>query len=460
MGALHTLWTSTGGDPAALAAVTLTGAEPALPSSFAVGTLAQASIAAVALAAAALGRERGGPAQTVQVDLRHAAVEFRSERYLRIDGAAPPDPWDPLAGLYRCADGAVRLHTNFPHHRDAVLRTAGVEADKAALARALAERRAEEVEQAVVDAGGAAAALRTFAQWDAHPQGRAVAAEPLVGFEHLDDAPPAPLPPPAAGRPPLDGVRMLDLTRVIAGPVAARALAAHGADVLRITAAHLPTIASLDPDTGRGKRAAQLDLRTAEGVAALRALVQEADVVVQAYRPGALAARGFGAADLARLKPGLVVGSLAAWGHGGPWGGRRGFDSLVQTAAGFNAAEAEAAGAGVPRALPAQALDHAAGYLLALGVLQALRRRMQEGGGRHVRVSLARTALWLRSLPRTPAWLQAHDPGFDDVRDLLEQSDSHWGRLTAVRHAGRLSHTPPAWRRPAVRLDHGRAVWA
>lgn len=458
--ALAQAWQAAGGAPEALAQVRLTGEGPALPSSFAVGALAQGSIAAAALAAAELGRARGGPAQQVQVDLHHAAAEFRSERWLRIDGAAPPDPWDPLAGLYRCADGAVRLHTNFPHHRAAVLRVLGCAAEKAAVADALAGWRAADAEQAVVDAGGAAAALRDFAAWDAHPAGRAVAAEPLIGFGRLDDAPARPLPPcPAPDAPPLAGLRVLDLTRIIAGPVAARCLAAHGADVLRVTAAHLPTIPGLDPDTGRGKRATQLDLRTAAGAEALRALVREADVVVQAYRPGALAALGFGARDLARLRPGIVVASLAAWGFGGPWAGRRGFDSLVQTAGGLNVAEGEAAGAGAPRALPAQALDHGAGYLLALGALQALQRRAHEGGSWHVQVSLARMALWLRALGRVPGGLQARDPGFDDVRGFLEEGDSGFGRLLAVRHAGVLSATPPRWRLPAVPLGHDAPAW-
>lgn len=457
--ALRELWCGVEGDEAALDAVMLTGAEPVLPSSFAVSTAAQASVAATALAAREIGRERNGVVQQVMVDMRHAAIEFRSERYLRVNGEPMPDPWDRIAGLYRCADGWVRLHTNFPHHRDGVLRLLDCAHEREAVARALLPWSAEAFETAAADAGLVATALRSFEAWDAHPQGQAVAREPLIRFTRLDDAAAQPSPPLSITQRPLEGLRVLDLTRVIAGPVAARTLAAHGADVMRITAPHLPTIALLDIDTGRGKRSVQLDLRRPDEADMLRALVREADVLIQAYRPGALDRLGFGAEALARQRPGLVIASLNAYGSHGPWAARRGFDSLVQTASGFNLAEAQAAGDATPRALPAQALDHGAGQLLALGVMQALRRRAAQGGSWHVQVSLARTGLWLRGLGRIDGGFMAPDPSFDDVADLLEETDSGFGRLTAVRQAGQLSHTPPRWTRPAVPLGSDAARW-
>jgi hypothetical protein len=459
--ALRDLWLASGGDAQALDAVTLTGAEPALPSSFAVGTAAQASIAAATLAAREIGRERSGLAQAVAVDMRHAAIEFRSERYLRIDGRPGPEPWDRIAGLYRTGDGGhVRLHTNFAHHRDGVLALLGCAYEREAVARALLGRRALEFEQAAAERKLVVAALRDFASWDAHGQGQAVAREPLIRFKRLDASAPRSLPALDASQRPLEGLRVLDLTRIIAGPVATRMLAAHGAEVLLVTAAHLPSIAPLVIDTGRGKRSTSLDLRTRLDAQRLHALVREADVIVHGYRPGGLDALGFDAATLARERPGLVVASLSAYGTQGPWAPRRGFDSLVQTASGFNVAEAQAAGdASRPRVLPAQALDHASGYLLALGAMQALRRRAREGGSWQVEVSLARTGLWLRALPRLPDGFSAHDPAFEDIADLLEQSDSPFGRLTAVRHAGRLSHTPPRWTRPAVPLGSDAPLW-
>ncbi|HEX2885092.1 CoA transferase, partial [Vineibacter terrae] len=258
---------------------------------------------------------------------------------------------------------------------------------------------------------------------------------------------------------PLSGVRVLDLTRIIAGPVCGRTLAAHGADVLLISGPHLPSVEPLVIDTGRGKRAAHIDLRTPDGKDALRALAREADVFVQGYRPGAIAGHGFDPAALAALRPGIVCVTLSAYGEAGPWAARRGFDSLVQTASGINYAEAEAAGVTEPRALPCQALDHASGYLLALGAMMALLRRAREGGSWHVRVSLAQTGRWLQRMGQLDGGLAGPDPGLEDVRDLLEESDSTFGRLTAVRHAGQLSQTPPCWWRPPVPLGAHPPTW-
>ncbi|MBO1075091.1 CoA transferase [Roseomonas marmotae] len=449
------LWHRAGLPREALGWLDLAGAEPALPSSFRVGTAAQASIAAMALAAAALHRQRGGPAQRVAVEMRHAAAEFRSERLLRIDGHEAPELWDAIAGLYPTADGWVRLHTNFPHHRDGVLRLLGVGNDRAEVARALLGRQALAFEDAAAAAGLCVAALRSFAEWDAHPQGRAIPDWPLR-IERIGDAPPQPLP---AGTRPLEGIRVLEMTRIIAGPVAGRALAAHGADVLLVTGPHLPAVAPLVIDTGRGKRSAQLDLRVPADLARLEDLLRQADVFLQSYRPGALAARGLGAQRLAALRPGIVCASLSAYGTEGPWRDRRGFDSLVQTASGFNAAEAEAAGERKPRPLPAQALDHASGYLLAFGILAALHRRAVEGGSWQVSVSLAGTGRWLRGLGRLEGGFAAPDPTRAELADLLEESDSGFGRLSAVRHAARMEATPAFFARPSVPLGTDAPEW-
>lgn len=460
--ALSNLWLGSQGQHSALDAVTLTGQEPVLPSSFAVGTAAQVSVAAAALAAREVGRLRGGPAQAVSVDMRHAAIEFRSERYLLLEGAPPPDPWDKIAGLYRTGgDGWVRLHTNFAHHRDGVLRLLGCAYDRDAVAAALQRWDSVTFETAAADAGLCATALRRFEQWDAHPQGQAVATLPVLSVRRIDAGTgrPQPLPPLPAGERPLHGVRVLDLTRVIAGPVAGRTLAAHGADVLLVTGPHLPSIPSLVIDTGRGKRSTQLDLRSNTGRQALHGLVRHADVFLQAYRPGGLADAGFGPEALARSRPGLVYASLSAYGPVGPWAARRGFDSLTQTAAGFNVAEAEASGAAEPKALPAQVLDHASGYLLAFGIQQALLRRATEGGSWHVEVSLAQTAAWLRSLGRVAGGFGAAEPAADEVALYCDTSDSGFGPLRAVRHAGVLAETPPRWDLPAVPLGHDAPRW-
>lgn len=457
--ALAQLWAALGQPAQALSRVSLTGAEPVLPSSFAVGTLAQSTIAAAALAAAQVDTLRSGRQQTVSVDMHHAALEFRSERYFRVEGQLPPEPWDKIAGLYRCGDGRwVRLHTNFPHHRDGVLKLLGCAYDREAVAAALSQWNAEAFEDAAAQAGMVVTAARTFDEWDRHPQGIAVASQPLMTIERIGDAPPQPLPAHAEGRP-LSGVRVLDLTRVIAGPVCGRTLAAHGADVLLITGPHLPAVPPLVIDTGRGKRSAQLDLRDAADAGQLRALLRDADIFVQGYRPGGLAALQFSPEQAAALRPGIVYVSLCAYGYEGPWANRRGFDSLTQTASGFNWAEAQAAGDAKPRALPAQALDHGAGYLMAAGAMAALARRMTEGGSWHVRVSLAQTAHWLRSFGRVSNGFDAADPRYEDIGAYLETSPSGFGALTALRHAGQLSHTPPHWTLPSVPLGTHPARW-
>ncbi|WP_158925059.1 CoA transferase [Acidisphaera sp. S103] len=454
---LSALWSDAQLPPEALDDVRLTGADPVLPSSFAVGTAAQVSIAAAGLAAATVWRQRGGRRQTVSVDMRHAAIEFLSEHFARLEGEVPEDPWDRIAGNYQCGDGRwVRLHTNFPHHRAGILRILGCEYDKQAVATALRSWTGYDLEDAAAANNMCATAMRSFAEWDVHPHGQAVVTQPVVKITRIGDAPARDLPP--ADRP-LSGVRVLDLTRVIAGPVCGRTLAAHGAEVMNIASANIPNLPRLVIDTGRGKLSAHLELRDKDDNQRLKDLLSEADIFVQGYRPGGLAELGFGPEDAARLRPGIVYVSLSAYGHVGPWSGRRGFDSITQTASGINHAEAEAAGQTAPKPLPCQALDHGSGYLLAFGALVALMRRMQEGGSWHVQVSLARTGRWIRDLGRVPNGLAGSVPDADAVADLMEVGESSLGRLHAVRHAAVLSETPARWDRPPVPLGTHPAAW-
>ena len=454
------LWNGVGGDPVALARLQLQGHGVFLPSSFAVDDIAQSSIAVCGLAAAEIHRMRCGAVQAVTVDRRHAAVEFRSERNLKTQHLPAP-MWDPIAGLYRARDGRwVRMHTNFAHHRDGVLALLDCANDRDAVQAALMTWDAEAFETAAAERKLVVTMTRSPEEWAAHPQGRAVAQLPLLEIERIGDAAPEPLLPAAR---PLSGVRVLDLTRIIAGPVAGRTLAAHGADVLNVTCARLPSIAGLVIDTGRGKRTTQLDLDTPVGAATLRTLVQGADVFLQGYRPGGVASRGFGEDALMALRPGIVVVNLSAYSHAGPWAARRGFDSLTQNANGLNWAEAIAASAdgrmNRPKELPAQALDHATGYLLALGAMIALKRRAESGGSWRVRTSLAQVGHWLQSLPRVPDGLATPDATGADVVDLLEKSPSGFGDITAVRHSASLSLTPARWELPAMPLGSHPAEW-
>ncbi len=454
---LADLWTSAGGEPAVLEAVTLTGEEPQLPSSFRVAAAAQAGIAAAGLAAAEIWRLRSGQSQGVAVDMRHAVVECRSERYLRVDGKPPPPAWDAIAGVYKTGDRRfVRLHTNFPHHRAAVCKVLDCKGERDDVQAALLRWEAEAFETAAYAAGGVVAMMRSHDEWSALPQAKALAALPAISIEKIGEAAPKPWP---AGDRPLAGLRVLDLSRVIAGPVAGRTLAAHGADVLLISGPDLPAIPWLTIDTGRGKLSAFAELKSEAGQAALRDLLAEADIFSQGYRPHALALLGFSPEQAARINPGIICVSLSAYGHAGPWAERRGFDSLVQTATGFNHAEGEAAGIEGPKELPAQMLDHATGYLMALGAMMAKMRQSREGGSWHVRVSLAQTGRWLWNLGRLADGLKTGDLNGDAVAPFLEETASGFGPLRAVSHAAVLSKTPAFWARPTMPLGSHPAQW-
>jgi crotonobetainyl-CoA:carnitine CoA-transferase CaiB-like acyl-CoA transferase len=459
---LEAIWTDAGGDAAALARVRLTGEEPQLPSSFRVGAAAQASIAAAGLAAAEIWRLRGGETQDVSVDMRHAVAECRSERYLRVDDKPPPPAWDAIAGVYKTGDGRfVRCHTNFPHHREAVCKVLDCKAERDAVQAALLRWSGEEFETAAYAAGGVVALMRSYDEWSALPQARALAELPLVVIEKIGDAPPKPWPQGSSnGDRPLAGLRVLDLSRVIAGPVAGRTLAAHGADVLLVSGPNLPAIPWLTIDTGRGKLTSFIELKSEAGQRQLRELLGEADIFSQGYRPRSLASLGFSPEDAAKINPGLVYVTLSAYGHAGPWAERRGFDSLVQTATGFNHAEGQAAGVDGPKELPAQMLDHATGYLMAFGAMMAKARQAQVGGSWHVRVSLAQTGRWLWNLGRLEHGLSTPDLTGEAVqRAFIETMPSGFGTLKAVCHSALLSKTPALWARPAMPLGSHAPEW-
>jgi crotonobetainyl-CoA:carnitine CoA-transferase CaiB-like acyl-CoA transferase len=459
--ALTDLWSQTGLSTKALRAVTLSGEEPGLPSSFRIGTAAQPSIAASALAAAELYRHRNGAdvCQDISVDMREASVQFRCERYMRLNGGPAPDITDILFGAFQCGDGRwIRPHTVYSHHRAGLLRLLGdVEYDRDAVARAMLKWNAADLEDACAEAGLVLSMTRSFEEWDMHPQGKVVAGIPPLVIEKIGDAPPQPLPSGASR--PLEGVRVLEMTHVIAGPLAGHTLAGHGADVMLLYAPHRPSILPLVMCSGAGKISAHLDLRDPAEREKMRGLLARSDVFLQGYRPGAIAGHGLSPDEVAALRPGIVCASLSAYGHEGPWRERRGFDSLVQNANGMNHAEGEAAGLDKPKALPCQANDHVSGYLLALGVMAALQRRAVEGGSWLVRVGLAPTAQWIRTLGRVEGGLDMPDPGQDDVADLLEDVDSGFGRLTIVREAAHMTETPMRWDRPSVPLGTHPAEW-
>jgi len=448
------IWQAAGGDTDFLRYLEFSGAGQ-LRSIFAVTDLAAASIGAAGLAIAELEYQRAGVVPAVKVDRRLSSFWFQSS--LRPIGWEIPPVWDAIAGDYQSADGWIRLHTNAPHHRQAALAVLGVPPNREAVSQAVGKWHADLLETAIVEYGGCAATMRSLQQWVAHPQGLAVAAEPLLHVARYGaNARPIWAKQLNATSQPLANVRVLDLTRVLAGPVATRFLAGFGADVLRIDPPGWDE-PGLVPEVTLGKRLARLDLRQEQRRATFEVLLRQADVLVHGYRPEALGRLGLDAQTRRRLNPGLVDVCLDAYGWSGPWCGRRGFDSVMQMSCGIADAGMRHWKHERPTPLPVQALDHATGYLMAAAAIRGLTTRLQSGAGSEIRASLARTALLLTRHPAQAPQVDFNPEGRDDCADTIEATvwgDAH--RLTApvavagapmqwARPAGTLGSSPPAW---------------
>lgn len=408
-------------------------------------------VSGLALAATvAAGRELARLTGAERIRADRGLVEDWFGITIRPIGWTLPDSWDPVAGNYRARDGWIRLHTNVPAHLSATLSVLGVAADREAVAAAVERWERHDLEAAIVQAGGVAAAMRSLDDWAAHPQGRAVAAEPLVAWS-AHDGEPRDLPP---LRETLEGLRVLDLTRVLAGPVATRFLAGFGARVLRVDPPDWRED-GLAPETTLGKACCGLDLRREDDRARFEALLAQAHVLVHGYRPEALARLGYDEAARRAINPGLIDVALCAYGWTGPWSGRRGFDTVVQMNAGLAHEGMVRTGADKPVPLPVQALDHATGYLMAASVLRALRALREEGRISSARLSLARIAALLvsgGSTDPTPRPPRAHDP-----ETLAE--DTAWGPARRVAFPLRLDGRGPLWRLQAAPFRSAPAEW-
>ena len=438
------------------------GTDPILPTPFRIGETSAAALAAVGLAVSDLWDLRTGRRQEISVDTRQATASLRSGRHMQMDGAPISNERNTVVGVYPAKNGHWSyLHCNFPNHRAAALSVLGVPEDREAVRKAVARWDALELEEAIIAANGAGGMVRTIEEWAQHPQATAIAALPLMEIVKMGDSPPEKLP---DGDRPLSGIRVLDLTRVLAGPTCARTLAEHGADVLKITGAHLPNIGSQEYDTGHGKLSAHLDLREQKDLETLRGLVREADVFSQGYRPGTLGKRGLSSEALAKLRPGIVYVSLSAFSHVGPWASRRGFDTVVQTVSGISSRQGEMfpGDAPGPQFYPVSAIDYLTGYLMAFGALVALARRVREGGSWLVRTSLAQTGHWLVGRRQVPAAELKDVP-----REFTSKELEHWamdshtpvGRLHHLKPVVRFSETQPRWARPSVPLGYNKPVW-
>jgi hypothetical protein len=448
--------------------VDLPSVGPGLPSSFKVAQLAQASIALSALAAALIHhRLNRVPFPKVTVPLDHACVEFRSERFWTLDGVPPARKVSAIGGLHETSDGYVRIHDGFQHHRAAALKLIGclLDASRETIDDRLRACSAVDLENKSFEAGAVIAALRSFEQWDTMPQAAEMSSHCPVLIKKIASGEPTWGSLKEGSSKSLNGLKVVEMSRVIAAPTAGRALAAHGADSLWITSPNLPDQPALDRDFARGKRTVRLDVNSPEDLNTVSRLLEDADVFLQGYRPGSLAAKGLDPELLAsHSKHGIIVANLSAYGPTGPWASRRGFDSIVQTLSGINVAEAGSFGAGeASRVLPCQALDHASGYFLAFGIMVALARRAEDGGSYSVDVSLAGTMKYLRTLGQIEgkAGFSCEEYGArEEVPDaFFETRETAFGMLRAIRHSAHIEGVDVGYHHMPKPLGSDEARW-
>lgn len=440
--------------PPPLSLLTLSGERGHLAAHHAVDAAATATVVSALLAAVALDGARGKPLATVSVNQRHVARAMQSGSVFRWNHRPVGFDFGPLSRYWEVSDGWVRTHANYPWHRRALFRVLDVATESPDdVHQAMQRWPAEALESAVFEAGGIATAMRSPEQWSCHPQGTAVASEPLVDRANGGEATPRPWP---AGTLPAEGLRVLDLTRVIAGPVCTRYLAALGASVLRVDPPQWPDLPlGLPADTLLGKHSAILDFTTLDGQATLDRLLGEADMVVLGYRPGSLDRFGLTPELLSERFPGLIIVMLSAWGYHGPWASRRGFDSVVQAANGIG--WIEGGGTGHPGVLPCQLLDHGTGYLAAAAALDAIREQRTQGGTPIRRLSLARTAQWLMHLPQ-----DSYPPADDNPNEIDEwvvTFEGSQGTQQVLLPVGRWNGIPLQWPKPSALYGSDVLQW-
>jgi len=448
--------------------VTISGNDPFFPTPFRVGESVAAVLAVIGVSANDIWEARTGRRQRVAVDVRHAAATLRTVDYTRAPDAAGdyhhiPIP-DAMAHMlkvtqpWRTRDGRWFLpHLNLPRLSARVLGVLGCESTPEGIRAAVGGWDAEALEHAIAEAGACGGTIRTEAEWLAHPQGHYLAQRPVIEITRVADSAPEAFTP---GDRPLSGIRVLDLTRILAGPVGGRALAEQGADVMMVTAPGLPQTPEHVRDTSHGKRSCFLDILDASDAERLTALVGDADVFIDGYRPGSLARHGFGPERLFALRPGLIHVSVSCFGSGGPFGGRAGWEQVAQAVTGVCATQGMAIGDGQPRLVFAPMCDYTTGYLAAFGAMLALARRAREGGSYQVSVSLCRSAMFIQgqgliaSFDTAPGRLDE-----DELRALFVDSETSHGPLRTLGPVLRMSETPPRWARPTPRLGGHDPAW-
>ena len=445
------MWASAGTQNSSSPDIDFVG-DGALESKYAVTDFASAAIGVAAASIAELVGSVSSRSPAVTVDRRLSSFWFGWS--LHPIGWQMPAAWDPIAGDYATNDGWIRLHTNAPHHRKAAEQILGAHSDRSEMARTVSTWSKSDLESAIINAGGCAAEMRSVTEWLEHPQGIAVAAEPLVHVNTTEsEAQLSRIPTPTR---PLSGLRVLDLTRVLAGPIATRFLAGYGADVLRIDP---PTWEEpgVVPEVTLGKRCTRLYLRDPVDRKQFETLLSQADILIHGYRPGALDDLGYGVTKRRALSPGLIDVALDAYGWSGPWASRRGFDSLVQMSAGIAEAGMNWRKGDKPVPLPVQALDHATGYLMAATAIRAVTRRLSEAIGIEAHLSLARMSSLLIQAGGLGCGLPLEPETSDDLVPGIENTE--WGEARRLKPPARIVGIEMQWTHPASSLGSALPMW-
>lgn len=442
--------------------VAIAGEDPVLSARFRLGEATAHVLAAIGVAITDVHEMKTNRRQNVAVDVRQAAATLRSSRLMQVpdsDGRWIPVQTPSMLHMWTitqpwlCKDGRWYLpHFNLPHLHDRVIGVLGCESNAGSVKRAVSRWNSCDLEDAVAAAGACGSIIRSNAEWLHHPQGKLLAECPIVRITKIGESDPMPFP--EDGRP-LSGIRVLDLTRILAGPVAARTLAENGADVLMVTAEHLPQVPEHVMDTSHGKRSVFLDLRDTDDLEVLKRLIPSADVFSQGYRPGALEQFGLGPEDLADQRPGIVYLSISCYGLGGPFSNRGGWEQVAQCATGISLAN----GDGRPRLLPASACDYVTGYSGAYGVLLALARRARTGGSYHVEVSLCRSGMYIHDQGQIE--FPEPDMGLTkaELDEIMTETDAGFGMVRHLNPVLKLSETKPFWDKPSPVLGSGRPEW-
>ncbi len=437
------------------------GSDPVLATPFSLGEVAAEIQLAIGIAVNDLYEMRTGRRQDLAVRVEHAAATLKSYAYLRVDHAemnaafAQQRLRQGMSSPHRTKDGRYFLpHMGLSHLAEKILGILGCRYELDAIIRAVSQWDASELEDAVAAAGACGAMVRSAGEWLAHPQGAALSAKPVIEIIRIGDSPPEPLPDDIDERP-LAGVRILDLTRILAGPTCARTLAEHGADVLMVTAEKLPQALYFVMDTGHGKRTTFLDFDREEELQRLRGLVSGADVFSQGYRPGVMEKHGLSPEELAEMRPGIIYVSMNCYGYDGPFASRAGWEQLAQAVTGM----ADEQGEDCPRLLPAAACDYTTGYLAAYGTLLALGLRAREGGSWHVRTSLCQSAMLIQRQRRLEYDCRTMDidPAVIDGISLVSQTS--WGEMRHLGPVLQMSETRPCWKIPSSPLGSHAPVW-